>query len=186
MANLLFSNIRKKDTRHRGAPRISNWSIVIRGNNKNNDNGDPWDLPESLFATFCILYRILCCTENCDFLVTESTQYWTKSNYREKCMFSLQIVKIYILVYNQPSSWVRSHAPSIQSHRGTKVVWPDFQQWESQKNRFALIYFGKIQFLPPCIWNLPFMSTAYGLYLGICNFCIEVNSFTCSTFSSEV
>ncbi len=33
-------------------------------------------------------------------------------------------------------------------------------QWESQKNRFALTYFGKIQFLPPCIWNLPFMSTA--------------------------
>ncbi len=33
-------------------------------------------------------------------------------------------------------------------------------QWESQKNRFSLIYFGKIQFLPPCIWNLPFMSTA--------------------------
>ncbi len=31
-------------------------------------------------------------------------------------------------------------------------------QWESQKNRFALIYFGKIQFLPPCIWDLPFMS----------------------------
>jgi hypothetical protein len=27
-------------------------------------------------------------------------------------------------------------------------------QWESQKNRFALNYFGKIQFLPPCIWNL--------------------------------
>ncbi len=37
-------------------------------------------------------------------------------------------------------------------------------QWESQKNRFALIYFGKIQFLPPCIWNLPFMSTASGLH----------------------
>ncbi len=33
-------------------------------------------------------------------------------------------------------------------------------QWESQKNRFALIYFGKIRFLPLCIWNLPFMSTA--------------------------
>ncbi len=31
-------------------------------------------------------------------------------------------------------------------------------QWESQKNRFALIYFGKIRFLPPCIWNIPFMS----------------------------
>ncbi len=35
-------------------------------------------------------------------------------------------------------------------------------QWESQKNRFALIYFGKIQFLPPFIWNLPFMS--HGLW----------------------
>ncbi len=33
-------------------------------------------------------------------------------------------------------------------------------QWESQKNRFALTYFGKIQFLRPCIWILPFMSTA--------------------------
>ncbi len=33
-------------------------------------------------------------------------------------------------------------------------------QWESQKNRFALTYIGKIQFLPPCIWILPFMSTA--------------------------
>ncbi len=31
-------------------------------------------------------------------------------------------------------------------------------QWESQKNRFAFISFGKIQFLPPCIWNIPFMS----------------------------
>jgi hypothetical protein len=29
-------------------------------------------------------------------------------------------------------------------------------QWESQKNRFTLIYFGKIQFLPP--WNITFMS----------------------------
>jgi hypothetical protein len=35
-------------------------------------------------------------------------------------------------------------------------------QWESQKNRFALIYFGKIQFLPPCIWNIPFMSYRLG------------------------
>jgi hypothetical protein len=36
-------------------------------------------------------------------------------------------------------------------------------QWESQKNRFALIYFGKIRFLPPCIWNIPFMS--YSLWI---------------------
>ncbi len=54
--------------------------------------------------------------------------------------------------------WVRSHAPSIRSHRGTIVVWPDSNQWESQKNRLTLIYFGKIQFFPPCIWNITFMS----------------------------
>ncbi len=29
--------------------------------------------------------------------------------------------------YIQNAPRVRSHAPSIQSHRGTKVVWPDFQ-----------------------------------------------------------
>ncbi len=36
-------------------------------------------------------------------------------------------------------------------------------QWESQKNRFTLIYFGTIQFLPPCIWNITFMSYRLGL-----------------------
>ncbi len=41
-------------------------------------------------------------------------------------------------------------------------------QWESQKNRFALTYFGKIQFLPPSIWNLPFMSTASGMVILCC------------------
>ncbi len=35
-------------------------------------------------------------------------------------------------------------------------------QWESPKNRFAMIYFGKIRFLPPCIWNIPFMSYSLG------------------------
>ena len=35
-------------------------------------------------------------------------------------------------------------------------------EWESQKNRGALIYFGKIQFLPTCIWNLSFMSYCLG------------------------
>ncbi len=52
------------------------------------------------------------------------------------------------LGYTKPNKFfdtrVRSQAPS--------------SQWESQKNRFAFISFGKIQFLPPCIWNLPFMS----------------------------
>ncbi len=45
-------------------------------------------------------------------------------------------------------------------------------QWASQKNRFALIYFCKIQFLPPCIWNLPFMS--YRLWVVEVRVCIEM------------
>ncbi len=40
-----------------------------------------------------------------------------------------------VCIYRQCVTWgwgvemyrVRSHAPSIRSHRGTKVVWPDFQ-----------------------------------------------------------
>ncbi len=32
-------------------------------------------------------------------------------------------------------------------------------QRESQKNRFACFSFGNIQFLPPFIWDLPFMSS---------------------------
>ncbi len=57
---------------------------------------------------------------------------------------------------------VHSHAPSIRSHRGIRWFDQISSQWESQKNRFAFISFGKNQFLPPFIWNLPFMSTASG------------------------
>jgi hypothetical protein len=46
------------------------------------------------------------------------------------------------------------NAPSIQSQRFDQIS----SQWESQKNRFAFFSFGKIQFLPLSIWNLPFMS----------------------------
>ncbi len=31
-------------------------------------------------------------------------------------------------------------------------------QWEPQKNRFSFVSFGKNPVLPPCIWDLPFMS----------------------------
>ncbi len=52
-------------------------------------------------------------------------------------------------------------------------------QWESQKNRFALTYFGKIQFLPPCIWILPFMSTASVVMKGGLIFIREVKTGFC-------
>ncbi len=59
-----------------------------------------------------------------------------------------------------PSSESIATLPPFSPIEGQKWFDQISSQWESQKNRFALIYFGKIQFLPPCIWNLPFMSTA--------------------------
>jgi hypothetical protein len=68
--------------------------------------------------------------------------------------------------------------PPFSPIEGQKWFIQISSQWESQKNRFALIYFGKIQFLPPCIWNLPVMSTASGqvmrhikvqLFVSSCN-----------------
>jgi len=49
---------------------------------------------------------------------------------------------------------VHSHAPYIRSQRRTSVVFPDSNQWMSQKKRFLII----IQFLPLCIWDIPFAS----------------------------
>ncbi len=45
--------------------------------------------------------------------------------------------------------------PMLEGHKWFDQI---SSQWESQKNRFAFISFDKIQFLPPCFWNLPFMS----------------------------
>ncbi len=55
--------------------------------------------------------------------------------------------------------------PPFGTMEGQKWFDQISSQWESQKKRFALIYFGKIQFLPPCIWNLPFMS--YSLWYSM-------------------
>ncbi len=59
-------------------------------------------------------------------------------------------------------NWSESVAtlPPFSPIEGQKWFDHISSKWESQKNRFALTYFGKIQFLPPCIGNLPFMSTA--------------------------
>ncbi len=48
-------------------------------------------------------------------------------------------------------------------------------QWESQKNRFAFISFGKNQFLPPCFWNRPFMSTA-----SVCDRLLLIYGYSCT------
>ncbi len=45
-------------------------------------------------------------------------------------------------------SRVHRHAPSIRSRKR------HFQPMRFPENRFAVISFRKIQFLPPCIWNL--------------------------------
>jgi hypothetical protein len=48
--------------------------------------------------------------------------------------------------------------PPFGPMEGQKWFGQISSEWESKRNRFALISFGKIQVLPPCIWNLPFMS----------------------------
>ncbi len=60
----------------------------------------------------------------------------------------------------QVSSESVATLPPFSPIEGQKWFDQISSQWESQKNRFALIYFGEIQLLPPCVWNLPFMSTA--------------------------
>ncbi len=57
-----------------------------------------------------------------------------------------------------PTLWSIATSPPFGSIEGQKWFDQISSQWESQKNLFAFISFGKVQFLPPCIWNLPFMS----------------------------
>ncbi len=45
--------------------------------------------------------------------------------------------------------------PFIEGHKWFFLI---SCQWESQKIQFAYISLGKIQFLPPCIWDLPTMT----------------------------
>ncbi len=150
-------------------------------------------LGKELNIFVCFLNWLMCTYCACINCTFGPTMYCTVSLYR-----TIIPINFY---FSLSLSRVRSHAPSIRSYGGTKVVWPDFQpmraseepvyidlfrqnpesvatlppfspiegqkwfdqissQWESQKNRFALTYFGKIQFLPPRIWILPFVSTA--------------------------
>ncbi len=69
-----------------------------------------------------------------------------------------KVIKSLEKKYSSPESVAT--LPPFSSIEGQKWFDQISSQWESQKNRFALTYFGKIQFLPPCIWILPFMSTA--------------------------
>jgi hypothetical protein len=54
--------------------------------------------------------------------------------------------------------------PSFGPIEGRNSFFHISSQWESQKNLFAFIFFGKIQFLPPCIWDLPYRL--YFLYMA--------------------
>ncbi len=61
---------------------------------------------------------------------------------------------VYIYLFRQSPVFTSLHLRSP-----VHVVPPQISsQWESHKNRFAFISSGKVQFLPPCIWDLPFMS----------------------------
>jgi hypothetical protein len=82
---------------------------------------------------------------------------------RMVCSSAYQFVHTTVLGSNPVSIATLPPFGPIEGHKWFGQI---SSQWESQKNRFALISFGKIQFLPPCIWNLPFMS--YGLRIHNC------------------
>ncbi len=84
---------------------------------------------------------------------------WRKSGPWENWI-SLRLSPQICLKHRTPESVAT--LPPFSPIEGQKWFDQISSQWESQKNRLAFIYFGKIQFLPLCIWNLPFMSTTSG------------------------
>jgi hypothetical protein len=82
----------------------------------------------------------------------------TKMSYL--CLDDLWLIMFFLVILTLDTSVSVATLPPFSPIEGQKWFDQISSQWESQKNRFSLIYFGKIQFLPPCIWNLPFMSAA--------------------------
>jgi hypothetical protein len=96
-----------------------------------------WKKKHDVYGFFCWLEKTRLPAKNC-----AKTRQWA---YR-----------------NNKSSESIATLPTFGPIEGQKWFDQISSQWESKKNRFAFISFGKIQFLPPCIWNLPFMSYHLG------------------------
>ncbi len=102
----------------------------------------------------CLLYGKIVFRMRATFITKDYfqfTNYWMQ-------------VKIHQDLHMRLSESVATLPPFV-SIEGQKWFDQIPSQWESQKNRFALIYFGKIQFLPSCIWNIPFMSYRLWIFL---------------------
>ncbi len=102
----------------------------------------------------------------CMYVATTSFKYIHK---KVQIRFVLQYVLLIIFAYSYTKLYASvffvisctesiATLPPFSPIEGQKWFDRISSQWESRKNRFALIYFGKIRFLPPCIWNIPFMS----------------------------
>jgi hypothetical protein len=102
-------------------------------------------------------------------LVTRRSMYRVRfSRKKKKSLKFIETTKFRIFVWINFTESVAT-LPPFGPIEGQKWFDRISSQWESQKNRFAFISFGKNQFLPPCIWNLPFMSTAsYSLLIYNC------------------
>ncbi len=74
----------------------------------------------------------------------------------------LTVAVLFVDIYSTSASIAT--LPPFGPIEGQKWFDQIYSQLESQKNRFAFNSFGKIRFLPPCIWNLPFVS--YRLWVG--------------------
>ncbi len=81
------------------------------------------------------------------------------------CIFLFRQNPVFTFLWLRSPQSIATLLPSglIEGH---KWFFQISSQWESHKNRFALISFGKIQFLPCCIWDRPFMSYRLGGWGG--------------------
>ncbi len=117
------------------------------------------------------IYRLFTLGRKQDLEITKRV-VWTSTNSTASSVISASWRRaptgLYTVYCSCACAVLHSHSESIATLppfgpiEGQKWFDKITSQWKSQKNRFAFISFGKIQFLPPCIWNLPFMSYHLG------------------------
>ncbi len=90
---------------------------------------------------------------------------WANFTLMMECTPESTVTTLWIQHQEDPASIAT--LPLFGPIEGHKWFFQTSSQWESQKNRFAFISFGKIHFLPPCIWDLPgcFSETGPGVHI---------------------
>ncbi len=77
-------------------------------------------------------------------LVFQISSQWES----QKNRFSVYLFRqnpVFTSIHLRSPESIAMHAPSIRSHEGHKLLFQISSQWDSQRNRFAFISFGKNQ-----------------------------------------